>query len=229
MIRAGAAGLLGCELLLGVNDFLFAYLDLVPMEVVQHLANLAREDGVGTWFSSTQALLVALVLAAVGGSERSAGRAAWGWGALAAFFAYIALDDGLEVHERVGSAVRRVTDSPLFDVFPTYAWQLVFAPLFGGGGLFMVVFLWRRLERALWLGICAALACFVVAVGLDFVEGMDGAFENMARASGLRTYTVSHGFKVTEELLEMLGTTLFLTTFAHQLAASLRGRVVVVR
>jgi len=229
-VRVLVAWLIGVQVVLAGIDFLFAYLDVIPLEAVQHLANLAREDGVGTFFSSMQAFAVAVVLVAIGFTERAAGRTVAGWWLIAAFFAYIAIDDAVEVHERLGSAVKRVTASPMFDAFPTYAWQLVFGPLFGGMGLFIVFFLWRRLsDPRLRYGIGLALACFVVAVGFDFIEGMEGAFEAMAEALGVRNYTVSHGFKVTEELLEMLGTTLFLVTFTGQLAFSLRDRNVVVR
>jgi hypothetical protein len=231
LLRRLGFAVLAVEAVLTVIDFLFAYLDLIPSEAVQHLANLAREDGIGTWFSSTQAFCVGLAVLAIGLVEKATARPAWwGWMLIAAFFTYIAFDDAIEVHERLGSAVRRLTQSEIFDVFPTYAWQLVFGPLFGGMGLFIVIFLWRRLaDPRLRLGIGVALTCFVVAVGFDFVEGVEGAFEGMATAIGVRNYTVSHGFKVTEEVLEMLGTTAFLVTFLWQLALTLADRPVIVR
>jgi hypothetical protein len=217
LLRRLGFAVLAVEAVLTVIDFLFAYLDLIPSEAVQHLANLAREDGIGTWFSSTQAFCVGLAVLAIGLVEKATARPAWwGWMLIAAFFTYIAFDDAIEVHERLGSAVRRLTQSEIF--------------LFGGMGLFIVIFLWRRLaDPRLRLGIGVALTCFVVAVGFDFVEGVEGAFEGMATAIGVRNYTVSHGFKVTEEVLEMLGTTAFLVTFLWQLALTLADRPVIVR
>lgn len=229
-LRRLIALVIGAELALVLVDFLFAYLDLVDLEAVQHLANLAREDGVGTWFSAIQDVGVGLVLVAVGLAERASKRGAGGWWFLAAFFTYIGLDDGLEIHERLGSAVKRITHSPAFDVFPTYAWQLVFGPAFGAVGLFMAVFLWRRLaDPRLRLGVAAGLGCLVAAVGFDFLEGIDGLYDGLAQRLGVVPYTVSHASKVTEELLEMLGMTAFLATFGAQLALSLGERPVVLR
>jgi hypothetical protein len=216
------------ELGLAITDFLFAYLDVVPEELIQHLANLAREDGVGTWVSSTQAFCVGATLLGVGLAERANGRTPGGWWFLAGLFTYIALDDGLEVHERMSSAVRRMTDTAAFDAFPTYGWHLLYGPVLGASGLYMLWFLWRRLDVALRPRIALAVACFVVAVGIDFVEGLDGVFDAFAEALGVRDYTVSHGFKVTEELLEIFGTTVFWTTFLAQLGVALDGRPVTV-
>ena len=216
-LRSLGLFLLACEASLFLLDFLFAYLDLLPQKVIQHSANLAREDGIGTWFGATQAFCVGLVLALTALLERSSGRSPLGYALLSALFTYIAMDDSLGLHERIGSAVKSSTGSPLFNAFPTYAWQLVFGPLFGSAALFMLVFLYKRLSPTLVRLLFAALACFVVAVGLDFVEGVDGAFVSISGILGVDDYTVSHAFKVTEELLEMFGTSLFLLLFLAQL------------
>ncbi|HHO51435.1 MAG TPA: hypothetical protein ENK18_11305 [Deltaproteobacteria bacterium] len=228
LIRRGFIALIGLELWMGLMDFTFAYMRLSSQRVVQRLNNLAREDGVGTWFASSQALLVGLVLFGLASlSWRPERREALGWGLLASFFTYVSMDDALSFHERVGGALRRATYADGAEWFPSYSWQLMFGPLFGAMGLFMVWFLARRLAPNLrpWLAI--ALSCFVLAVGLDFVEGLDEAFASIADVVGVSEYTVSHGSKVTEELLEMAGTTSFLAMFSLQLVASLGGRRIV--
>jgi hypothetical protein len=229
VVRDLVALLVGAEVVLLGVDFLFAYLDLIPLKVVQHLANLAREDGVGTWFGATQATAVGAVLGAIGWIERRVGRGAAGWWTLGALFAYIGLDDALGVHERVGSAVRNTTGSAVFDLMPSYSWQVVFVPIFGGAALFMLAFLWQRLSPSLRRGLFVALGCFVVAVGIDFVEGLDGVFDAIADALGVRHYTLSHAAKVTEEILEMLGTTTFLAVFATRLVEGLAALRIDVR
>lgn len=228
LIRRGFVALICAELWMGLMDFTFAYMRLSDQRVVQRLNNLAREDGMGTWFASSQALLVGVVLFALAGlSWRTERRDALGWGLLASFFTYVSMDDALSFHERVGGLLRRATYAGGAEWFPSYSWQLMFGPLFGGMGLFMVWFLTRRLAPNLrpWLAI--ALGCFVLAVGLDFVEGLDEAFEAIADVVGVSEYTVSHGSKVTEELLEMAGTTSFFAMFSLQLVASLAGRRIV--
>ena len=70
------------------------------------------------------------------------------------------------------------------------------------------------------------LSCFGVAVGMDFLEGLDGIYESIAQSAGVDTYTVSHTSKVIEETLEMMGTTAFFYCFASQLATALSGSTV---
>jgi hypothetical protein len=73
------------------------------------------------------------------------------------------------------------------------------------------------------------MACWVVAVGLDAVEGVEGLFARWARSLGWRTYRVSHAWKVVEEVLEMVGTTLFGQAFLRYLAHRADGLGIVLR
>ncbi len=228
-VRRGVAILIGLQLWMGVMDFTFAYHRLSDQRVIQRLNNLAREDGMGTWFASSQALAVGVVLFALAWlawHERS--RAALGWAALGAFFTYVSLDDALSLHERVGGSLRRATYADGAEWFPSYSWQLMIGPIFLAVGVFMVIFLARRLARDLRPWLVLALGCFVLAVGLDFVEGMDEAFASIADGIGVSEYTVSHGSKVSEEILEMAGTTFFLALFSLQLPRALSGHTIVV-
>ena len=55
----------------------------------------------------------------------------------------MAVDDGAQLHERLGStfkAMREDVGSSL-DFFPSYPWQILFLPIFGTLGLFMLWFL----------------------------------------------------------------------------------------
>lgn len=222
------------ELALVVLDLVFAYGRVVPLQAVQRLFNMTREDGINTWFASTQTLAVGGVLALIGLHARWADRRRleqFGWALLSALFVYIAVDDALGLHERLGSAFGRSVARPdgeastgLLAAFPTYYWQLLFAPVFGGAALFMLLFLWRKLEAPglrLYFGL--GLGCLGVAVGLDFFEGVDGAHEVVAGLLAVRPYTVSHIQKVVEEFLELFGTTAFLFTFLALLASRAEG------
>lgn len=227
--------LLAVDAALVLADLTFVYGRLARSSTLRHLLNVAREDSLATWIGSTQCLAAALVLSMVVLARRADGatrRETSGWIALALSFAYIALDDAMELHERVGGAVRRwASTSPGWIAhFPTYYWQLVFGPFFGALALFIVCFTWRRLGPAglrRWL--VTALSCFVVAVGLDLIEGVDGAHDTCAAWLGTSVYAVSHPLKVLEEALELVGTTLFLVTFLRYLAAIADGKRFVVR
>lgn len=223
LVRRAVLALLGIELVLVVMDLIFAFAKVVDLRLVQRLWNTAREDSFATWFASSQALLVALALLGLALTRRAAGsRGALGWGLLAAFFAAVSADDALSIHERAGGALRRGLFADGASWFPSYSWQLMFGPLLVVIALAMIAFLARNLAPHLRLWIVAGLAMAAFAVGMDFVEGLDGAFDRIAAALHLSPYTVSHLSKVTEELLEMAGTTMFFGAFALQLAEELR-------
>jgi len=199
---------------------------------IRGLFNIAREDSFGTWFSSTQTLMVAIILWLIRFRLRlepsTGGARIAGWTLLAAFFTYMAIDDAVALHENMGSAFENFYDSldssalgtlgRWFEDYPSYAWQFAVGPLFAAMGLFLLVFLWRELQRPglRWL-IVLALGCLSVAVALDYVEGLYGGYKTVIVATGWQYDTVQHVARVIEEFLEMLGNTLFLTAFVYQL------------
>ena len=153
-----------------------------------------------------------------------------------ALFFYMGVDDATKLHERLGSLFRElVTNSDggpgagflgqLFDVFPSYSWQFVLGPFAAAAGLFVVVFLMRqlptpRLKMLMLLGI----GLFVVAVGMDFVEGMDNnIMVEVADLFSTFPGRAVHFSKSLEEFLEMAGTTIFLYVFLKTLMSSTRS------
>jgi hypothetical protein len=119
-------------------------------------------------------------------------------------------------------------------------------PAFGLAGLLILVFLWRELgETGAFLGVLTALSCWVVAVGLDFFEGLDQAhpwtvyvwiinrfdlIDFTARHfDSLPFDTVRHFSMSLEEFLEMLGMTMFWTVFLRHLAALSAGTALQIR
>ena len=112
-------------------------------------------------------------------------------------------------------------------------------PIFGAAGIFMLVFLLKELrsEFSTYL-VVAGLACFVVAVGIDFIEGLDenhkmnlysylertndwDAFA--ARRFGETPYTAMRHFgKSVEEFLEMFGMTLIWVALLRHLGGRFR-------
>ena len=127
----------------------------------------------------------------------------------------------------------------LLDAFPSYAWQIVVLPFFVVAGVFLAVFLWRELRRRRARVLVAlALTCFVVAVGLDFFEGLDADhpwniytriteavdFGDSTEYRFRRTAydTLGHFSKSIEEFLEMLGNTLLWVVFLQHLSGLAR-------
>lgn len=223
------------EIAFVVLDYHVNYGKLVEIGAVRRLSNIAREDGLASWFGTAQTLLVAVTLWFLYALARHRSGPRFttiGWLTLALFFSYMTIDDGAQLHERLGTAfqVMRRSEGDTLAFFPSYTWQLVFLPVFGSVGLFMAVFLWRELpsmrERLL---VGAAIGCMVLAVGLDFVEGLApehrfnlyswaaGRFElepwAMQRFGKPAFDALRHFSKSLEEAIEMLAITLLWFVF----------------
>ena len=219
----------GLEILFVVLDYFVNYRGSSSVGAIRRLTNITREDGLSGWFQPVQTLLVALTVWAIYVLERRLSPTRWqplGWALVAAFFTYMAVDDGTKLHERVGTAFSATHGrDTLLAAFPSYAWQVVFLPAFALLGAFTLLFLWQRIPdrwgRAL---VVAGLGCFVVAVGLDFVEGLPrehalnvqtwlidrlDLYAAARRHFGRSAFeVVAHFSKSLEETLEGLGTTL---------------------
>ncbi|BCR05563.1 hypothetical protein DESUT3_26320 [Desulfuromonas versatilis] len=237
------------ELLLLLADALINWGRLIDIGPIRRLFNIAREDGLASWFMASQTLLAGLtlwlVVLVVRARGESRGRV-WGWAFLALFFTGMAVDDGALIHERVGSAFKAVVlpgegdqaaltwGGRLLEIFPSYPWQLLFLPLLAAAGLFLLVFLWRQLSRkGARSALLLALGCLALAVGLDFVEGMSEAHPWnlhawMTEQGGFSPAAVRHFSKAIEEFLEMLGISVFWALFADQLMRLARGGLLLI-
>jgi hypothetical protein len=247
LISAIALTAVTCEIVLVLFDLFLNYARPYGSGAMRRLFNITREDGLASWFATTQTLLIALTLWLLWALVRREGGPRLrrhGWLAVAAFFSYMAIDDGAMIHERVGTALGGSlrsapgTDASWvsrgIDLFPSYNWQLFLMPLFAAAGLLLLLFLWRELaERRLRMLLLAALACLAIAVGLDFVEGLDlehpwnlhvrlnriVGFDAPADAWFGKTGVdaIEHFSKSIEEFLEMLANTLMWVVFLRYL------------
>lgn len=236
------AGLLAWVVLLGclIVELALVYLDLTinwwrwsESGPIRRLFNITREDGLASWFAVSQTLVVALLAWVVFVMRCHQPTARWrraGWLVVAVFFSYLCIDDGAMVHERLGSAFKETTDA---GGLVTYAWHYVLLPFFAGMGVFILAFLWREMPAAgARLVILAALGCFGLAVGMDFVEGMDDGYRALVHATAWEPATIRHFSKSLEEFIEMMGMSLFLAAFIGHLpivAPSLQIRFVSTR
>ena len=175
--------------------------------------NMAREGNLATYLHSGILMAIAVTFWAVYalGERRHQGRTLvpgaiiWLLGGFA--FLYLSLDEAMEVHERIFAKVFQelgLWDRVLHYQLSPALWEALFAPLFGAIGVLLLVVLLllrhrQRVRDAFRLGMGAmalwAYALAMEAIGLVFLRGS----------------AIGYTFAVrTEEIAEMLGSTLFL-------------------
>ncbi len=232
------------ELLLFTLDYHLNYsIHARSPSVIRRLFATSSEDGLAGWFAIIQTAMIAATLWLLVVLIRRTGTRlqAAGWTAIAAFFTYLAFDDGAHIHERIGTFYGQVfaasTDGLAawtLDMFPSYRWQIVFMPLFATMGLFIFGFMMHQLRG--WkpkVVVLIALSMLAGAVGLDFFEGLSeehelnpytamvNSFELdywSARTFGRGPYeTLLHFSKSIEETMEMFAMTLLWCVFLGHL------------
>lgn len=226
--------LLVVELLLVLGDLVFNFGRGAERPAIRAFFNIAREGSLASWFSSVLFLLTAANLGFIFLLEKDRPPMRWrrwGWLLLALFFLYLSMDDGAQFHERFGSAAKAMTaQTPAPSrtlpgkqviAYPGYSWQIVFAPFFGFMAFFLLFFLYYEFDDRLSLAFfIVGLSLFVVAVGLDFIEGLErnhplNLLRQIQDSLHLADYTIEHQQKVLEEFLEMLGTSFFWCAFLN--------------
>jgi len=221
---------IAAQIFLIVFDYIFNYLDVLDDKSIRRIWNIARENSLPTWFSSTQTQLLGVtvfLIAIVQAPHISRFKMAM-WLFVGLFFLWIGIDDSAEIHEKLGGALQRMVkkeeDQGMIIEFllknPSFPWHTLIAPIFGLCGLVITVFLWTafwqlRLIHYLVLG----FGCWIIAQGIDFTEGLDNIeeiYKSIQESLNIeRRYAISHTFKVVEEVLEMFGTTLLWIGFLH--------------
>lgn len=232
LIRAIFIGSLVIIVFLIIADYVFNYVDVLDEQSFRRIWNIARERSLPTWFSSIQAQLLGvtvMLIAWVQAGEISRVKTII-WLLIGLFFLWIGIDDFAEIHEKLGGVLERLAargeNSAVTEIMlqnPSFSWHTFIAPFFALCGLGILLFLWLsfwrlRLVHFLILG----FGCWAVAQGLDFIEGLDDVdifYDEAKNMLGIqRKYGVTHLFKVVEEVLEMLGTTLLWVGFLHYFA-----------
>ena len=233
------------ELLLVVFDITINFAQGSDHLLIQRMFNVAREDSIASWFGTTQTFLTGLTLLFIYLIVREKPELSLkpaGWLIIALFFIYLAIDDGIQLHERIGSYIHTtiggrnnpVSDFELLNIFPSFTWQVIFLPLFVFAGIYILYFLWRELktkQQRITLLICFSL--LGTAVVLDFFEGLEQnhalnlhswlAGSLAIDAYSMETFnrdaftTIRHFSRVLEELFEMMAFTLFWVLFLRHL------------
>jgi hypothetical protein len=134
------------------------------------LVRLGEESNVPTWYSSSQLLLIALLLAPLAVRDvRLRAPRTWPLVLVPAFFALLSLDEAAMLHERLGDWARQ--EAHVGEGLRTGPWMFVYGPLIGA--LLLAAFHagWpylRGRRRALRLLGVGVVAFGVVAVGFEF-------------------------------------------------------------
>ena len=197
--------------------FLVAMYVMFNQEPIGHaklagLFHLGEEENLPTWFSSTQFLLLGLVLAAIFVMSKAINphqrtTIIWLFCSMGAVF--LSADETATLHENFGSAFRQFVDrfppnsmiANLSD-FPSYFWILLYVPIALPVAVILSCFLWKELGRLRLLPIAGMVLFLIGAVGVDYIEGIF-----RLTSSGPDSYFY---FYLVEESLEMFGVTLIL-------------------
>jgi len=236
------------ELLFVWLDYTFNYSYWTELGPIRRLFNITREDGMASWFGVTQTFLAALTLWAIHLTESKQGCGKWtkrGWLVLAIFFTYMAVDDGSDLHERMGSAFKEIQEREINAegaqsllaraqaTFPSYSWQIIYAPVFLSLGAFIFIFLWLKLEtKQQRIALIFAFCLLGMALVLDFFEGLEpdhrwNIYTALTNKYQMNVFTITHFremayescrhfSKSIEEFMEMLAmTTLWMIFLGH--------------
>jgi hypothetical protein len=192
-----------------------------------HQLNLAEENNIPTWYSSSALLLSAILLAVIGlANKREGNPYTREWLGLAAIFLYLSLDEAASLHEGTNA----LTDALLGPMLEAagylhgllyYSWVIV-------GAMFVLI------VALAYLRFLAALpvqtrSLFLIA-GTLYVGGALGVEILGARhfyLYGLKDFSYMM-FVAVEEGLEMLGIVVFLYALISHLGSSSSGLQILV-
>lgn len=244
-----------CELLLVYLDYRVNFSYGTEINSIRRLFNITREDALASWFGSTLFFMTALtgwLICCLSSARPRRIRA--GWIIVASLLTYLAVDDGAEIHERVGTAFEKIQEQAQVNgeeptlarrwqkIFPSYEWQLLFMPAFGVLGVFSIVFLMTQMRGGPRILVPVAFFLLAVAVGLDFIEGLSDShpwnlYASLNDRYDIDPYTVPHFREVgletirhfsksLEEFIEMLAVTLLWVAMIRHAARAAAGQTI---
>lgn len=185
--------------------------------------DLDKEGNLKGVFSGFQLLGIALssgALAYLSGLLKMGRAQRFTWILLAAGFAYLALDDMMMIHERVGFVLNRwfgVNDRP----FESFNWLLYYAPLIVAGGALIASAIrsLARIDRRIFWMACAGFAGLLLSLGLEV------AGRQLLISGAIPLYRIA---MIAEEASLLFGETFFLAAVASA-TIQLFGRAFVAR
>lgn len=93
----------------------------------------------------------------------------------------------------------------------------------------MIWFLWHRFGTGrLRKYLIISLSGLAGAMLLDLAEGMDRVVKKLEIVSGMSEHSVVHLLRLTEESMELFSVTILFFAFLRYLAATLKGKKIVI-
>ncbi len=191
----------------GCGALIFAVAVLIGLNTFYVLPvwDMAKEGNPATFFHSAILAALAMTLVVIGVRAVAPVRYPRLWLAGGFLFAYLAMDEAVEIHERVAMAVWKsigIWDRILHYEITYALWEALFAPVFVLGGLILLTLIVSHrgyVRQFFWMGL-AALGFWGLALILEFVG-----------LTYLPTHKTAYSMAVFyEESFELVGSTLFL-------------------
>ena len=203
-------------------DSVVYYYHLQIHRKISVLFDITLEANIPTWYSSLIAFFTGLagLLIVQHYKKLKQHSKMFIWLLISLFFIYMSIDDTSQFHERVATVWAKhakATNAPsvgLINSFESYYWQLLFLPVFAAIGLAMLYVIKTefKVKQAQWFFI-AGLSCFVLAVALDYIDGVDSYYEALIAKYGFNFQSLEHFSRAFEEMTEMIGLGFIITAF----------------
>jgi len=204
---SGTARLLACiAVLLVLASVVTQYYRFASGHVTVYglidLFNVARENSLPTFFSSTTLFLASVLLGIVAVLKRKISAPyARHWAILAVIFLYLAADEAASMHELWGRPTKELLGNWATGAF-FFSWVIPAMALLAAFAIVFLGFWWHLPSRTRWLTLIAALLYIGGAVGFEMI----GA--RYVETSGFDSLAYSM-IATMEESLEMAGMILF--------------------
>lgn len=178
------------------------------------LFNLDSEKNIPTFFSTLLLLTCSILLGIIASTRKvQMKREFWHWAILAAGFLFLAADEFIEIHERIGTLVHNKFNTT--GVF-YFAWIIPYALLAIAVVIAFVPFVWRLPKSVKWMMILAGFLYVFGALGMEAVASYLN-YESGERGLYFAVLTTI------EETMEMAGLLVFIYALLHYINIELGG------
>lgn len=189
----------------------FDFVDMVDFDV---------EGNLPTLYSAVAIFLASLLLATIWRLRKQQGdKDHKYWLGLLVIFVFLALDEGVGIHEHIGDFFESLEILPA-EGFLYFAWVVPYAVLLLLFTVFYLRFVWRLPAVTRWGLILAGMIFLTGAVGVEVISAEEADKHGTSTLKYSVLYTI-------EELLEMGGIILFISVLVHYLAMTV-GRFILV-
>lgn len=176
--------------------------------------DLNREDSIPTFVASMQIFVCSVLLFVIARLVRMNKQPGfWYWVGLAVMFLYIAVDETVRIHEKLGGPLRRIYDpAALYDM----VWLVPYVTFVIIIGLIYLKFVLNLPRKTKLLFILSGLIYLAGAVAFEYISGRQDALYGIGDFG-------YQAFIVLEEGLELMGIVLFLYALLNHIVIAFDG------